>query len=725
MDHIDFAIKSNRKFSLSLLVNGQARLSVLQLSQGFVTYEDAVKSICIASNQATPTSDIMAHAGLLYEAVFTPSVTKKGLIAHKLAAETIGQDGLLIERLLKALGARSADYAMEEMRREAFAFQTSYSSSAPMPMTSSPAAAAAPQLQQPEEPSRMPMELLSRVPDGIDLNEDYRSSSLSRIECEKSEPIVRLLAQVRKIGMDILFPQITHDKILACIFAAIKSAATPAHRELIDMVMLVKESRKISQLQGVSKTKVRGVLALLKHGDLLITHGAEGNPVRLFLAKGINSFKDLRERHDAFLLKYMLEHHLFMPGILKSELVWSVDEDTRLLRLEAMNRLAVSLQLFYNELNAFTGGRMAMGGGGANDEDMDYNSSSGAPSQGQPQGYSSSSISMGMHGMGMGMGRYDQQPTPPPPPQRYDQQQQQQQRYAQYPPSVGPRPSAYAPREVPQQDSSYDSNSSWAPSTNGSRGRYDAQQQYLQQQQQRLSAQAPSYQPPPPQPPHQQHPQSYHHAGDSSSNSMYRSNSSAGRRPYARDPQPRDHLFAGLGSQQQQPLPLQSQYLSNSGTTTNSSSNNWYAPEDVDDKLRDLSLSQSQGTGHGAAAHRGSSSGSPFILPPASLQDGSSGGGGAQDLDSLISYDSPTGSHGSSSSFMGRGSWATAAPQQPQQQPSWMMSAAAADNDSSGSAGGQDLASTSTATGSGLLGIIPPAPLNGGDLDASPRSFHS
>jgi hypothetical protein len=120
------------------------------------------------------------------------------------------------------------------------------------------------------------------------------------------------------------------------------------------MVMLVKESRKISQLQGVSKTKIRGVLALLKHGEMLITHGNEGNPVRLYLAKGINSFKDLRERHDAFILKYMLEHHLFMPAILKSEIIWQVDDETKVMRLEAMNRLTYSLQMFFNELNSFS-----------------------------------------------------------------------------------------------------------------------------------------------------------------------------------------------------------------------------------------------------------------------------------------------------------------------------------------------------------------------------------
>jgi len=40
------------------------------------------------------------------------------------------------------------------------------------------------------------------------------------IDIEKSEPIVRLLAHVRKGGMDILFPQISHDKVsMMCLFA--------------------------------------------------------------------------------------------------------------------------------------------------------------------------------------------------------------------------------------------------------------------------------------------------------------------------------------------------------------------------------------------------------------------------------------------------------------------------------------------------------------------------
>ena len=125
------------------------------------------------------------------------------------------------------------------------------------------------------------------------------------------------------------------------------SSKTPAHRELIDMVMAVKDSGKVSQLEHVSKTKVRGVLALLKHGELLITQGEEGEPVRLYLARGIGSFKDLRERHDIFLNRYISEHKMFIPAILKSELIWQFDDATKLNRVEVIDIIVVQLQGFY------------------------------------------------------------------------------------------------------------------------------------------------------------------------------------------------------------------------------------------------------------------------------------------------------------------------------------------------------------------------------------------
>jgi len=186
---------------------------------------------------------------------------------------------------------------------------------------------------------------------------------------------------------------------------AVRSFATPAHRELIDMVMTVKESNKVSQLEPVSKTKIRGVLALLKHGELLITQGEYGEPVRLSLAPGIETFKDLRERHDAFLSMYMMDHHLFIPAVLRTELVWQLDDETRAMRLDAMDKLVLKLKHFFSGLAEYS----------ANAIDRDSSSSasdtaSGAAStdssslRSQGPGYGNHGPMQGYGGRGTGAG---------------------------------------------------------------------------------------------------------------------------------------------------------------------------------------------------------------------------------------------------------------------------------------------------------------------------------
>jgi hypothetical protein len=220
MDVLDAALRRGLRLSLALLLSAQARLSVLMLSQHCVSYDDLLKSLCIAANQQMPSNDLIVHAGIVYEAIFVPAITKKG-VGHKLHPDTIGNDQAVIDRILKVLIARSAgsDYpCIEDFKRDAYNFlQGSHNQSARSNgndyYNDSQRLDYLQQQQQDQYVSRIPQELLNRVPDGIDLSDDYRSSTLSRIECEKSEPIVRLLAQVRKVGMDILFPQIAHDKV--------------------------------------------------------------------------------------------------------------------------------------------------------------------------------------------------------------------------------------------------------------------------------------------------------------------------------------------------------------------------------------------------------------------------------------------------------------------------------------------------------------------------------
>lgn len=130
------------------------------------------------------------------------------------------------------------------------------------------------------------------------------NNSKQRINAiEKSEPIVELMAKLRKLGMDMLFPLKAHDKVLACIFISASVLKKPvAHRELIDLVIDVKESSLFSDFEDVSKTKIRGLLALLKHSQILEPYLFEEDPVKLKLVDSIQSFTMLRKIHDKFLL---------------------------------------------------------------------------------------------------------------------------------------------------------------------------------------------------------------------------------------------------------------------------------------------------------------------------------------------------------------------------------------------------------------------------------------
>ena len=63
-------------------------------------------------------------------------------------------------------------------------------------------------VQQPKKPPAV-------IPSKPILSEETDEKTLLSIgaEIERNEPIIRLLAHIRKAGMDILFPQMIHDKV--------------------------------------------------------------------------------------------------------------------------------------------------------------------------------------------------------------------------------------------------------------------------------------------------------------------------------------------------------------------------------------------------------------------------------------------------------------------------------------------------------------------------------
>ncbi len=74
-----------------------------------------------------------------------------------------------------------------------------------------------------------------------------------------------------------------------------------AHREIIEIIMSIKESEKFPHFENVSKTKIRGLLALMKHSEILLPYINGDDPVKLQLSPEIHDFKTLRKFHDDFL----------------------------------------------------------------------------------------------------------------------------------------------------------------------------------------------------------------------------------------------------------------------------------------------------------------------------------------------------------------------------------------------------------------------------------------
>lgn len=113
--------------------------------------------------------------------------------------------------------------------------------------------------------------------------------------------------------------------------------------------MDVKEAGFLSHVEAVSRTKVRGVLAILKQAEIIQKCGVVGEAVQLYLDEKITNFGMLRERHDKFLKDYMLENFMNIPEEYRAELLWQIDDKKRQDRLVIVGALVGQLQVIANQ----------------------------------------------------------------------------------------------------------------------------------------------------------------------------------------------------------------------------------------------------------------------------------------------------------------------------------------------------------------------------------------
>lgn len=209
MDPIEGYIKANQTFSLQLLLSTQARLTLLQVNRGSILYDDILQSLNGSGGDIELNApELNAHAALLFEACLAPVINAKSQMTLQMKAEIINNDHAFIKSLLYVMYSRTGGIEcapVEDFKAEAISFLKK-NPQPPVPPVA-PTVSAYGRMGNANDP----------VYGGSNGATAYRAEDPrapgQQLDVEKSEPIVKLLAEVRKVGMDVLFPQTVHDKV--------------------------------------------------------------------------------------------------------------------------------------------------------------------------------------------------------------------------------------------------------------------------------------------------------------------------------------------------------------------------------------------------------------------------------------------------------------------------------------------------------------------------------
>lgn len=267
---------ASKKFSVPALINAHSRLSGLQVNKGNISYEDILQTLRISLTGISAgekiDEDLDAYGALLYEAILTPVFSNP--VQHmskpllQMRRELVGNESTFIQAIVKVLKAHgsAADChaSIEEFEREASAVVVTTTPVAEPPRGPPPGSwtpsvnpdgfshpnsqappanrqlsyPGMPQPQYPPQhypPSQHPgygRPAPAGYPQpGVPVNRSYPPVVAPKVhqedpngyvtEMEKHDPIMRLLAQIRKYGMDILFPQSIHDKVSIHIYISL------------------------------------------------------------------------------------------------------------------------------------------------------------------------------------------------------------------------------------------------------------------------------------------------------------------------------------------------------------------------------------------------------------------------------------------------------------------------------------------------------------------------
>jgi hypothetical protein len=186
MDIIAHSFFSQSQVDLKVLLQAFHCLIRLQQTHGHIP-QDFVKAVVISTNILTQQRDIEFHIALIVESILTP-VLESGSIRLHLGSDFITNEVKFLQGLLKLVDQKCG---REVLGVQLFKSQVAVYLS---PLVSMPTWKIR-QFLKPKHPG------------------NFTESTSPKTAAECNDKIIRFLAHVRKLGMDILFPQNMHDKV--------------------------------------------------------------------------------------------------------------------------------------------------------------------------------------------------------------------------------------------------------------------------------------------------------------------------------------------------------------------------------------------------------------------------------------------------------------------------------------------------------------------------------
>lgn len=259
MNPVESHLRLSKSFVLSVLLSSHAKLILLSQHAESIVYQDVVEIVRESAPQLEE-SDVIAHAALLFESSLEPKINAMGQIILRIKPDHIlGIHSVVVKAFLDAMCLRTKDeesLSVTDFKSQASISLQLHAEELARPRETDTASAITAAEQDADDwhegtsgqtrvPSVQGEEATTHAaisqahpqptarPASLSLSDEFAMTfpssaiavaaaevlesssppSAGDTDIEKSEPIVRLLAQVRKVGMDILFPQSVHDKV--------------------------------------------------------------------------------------------------------------------------------------------------------------------------------------------------------------------------------------------------------------------------------------------------------------------------------------------------------------------------------------------------------------------------------------------------------------------------------------------------------------------------------